>query len=100
MQNSEIAAKCGLTARTIERKLKLIRKILTKKHKDLETLAQGLLEYETLSGDDITNLLKGIAPKRDDQDTGKKSGKSGSSVPRAGAKRGRGAGDMEPQPQS
>ena len=76
------------------------RKILTKKHKDLETLAQGLLEYETLSGYDITNLLKGIAPKRDDQDTGKKSGKSGSSVPRAGAKRGRGAGDMEPQPQS
>ena len=28
--NSEIAAKCGLTARTIERKLNLIRKILTK----------------------------------------------------------------------
>jgi DNA-directed RNA polymerase specialized sigma24 family protein len=27
--NNEIATKCGLTARTIERKLNLIRKILT-----------------------------------------------------------------------
>ncbi len=45
------------------------RKILTKKNKDLETLAKGLLEYETLSGDEITNLLKGIAPKRDDGNT-------------------------------
>jgi cell division protease FtsH len=30
-----------------------------KKHsKELETLAQGLLEYETLSGDEIKELLK------------------------------------------
>ena len=34
--NSEIAAKCGLTARTIERKLNLIRKILTKAASDGE----------------------------------------------------------------
>ena len=36
--NSEIAAKCGLTARTIERKLNLIRKILTQTVSDEEIL--------------------------------------------------------------
>ena len=25
-----------------------------------------MLEYETLTGEEITNVLKGIAPKRDD----------------------------------
>ena len=33
---------------------------------DLEALAKGLLEFETLSGDEIINALKGVAPKRDD----------------------------------
>ena len=32
---------------------------------DLETLAKGLLEYETLTGDEIRGLLNGIAPVRD-----------------------------------
>ncbi|MBC8036967.1 MAG: cell division protein FtsH, partial [Rhizobiales bacterium] len=78
----------------------LARKILTKKSKDLETLAKGLLEFETLSGDEINNLLKGIAPRRDDGDGGKSASKPQSSVPSAGgAKRGS-AGDMEPQPQT
>ena len=79
----------------------LARKILTKKNKDLEILAKGLLEFETLSGDEITNLLKGIAPRRDDGgDGGKPASKTQSSVPSTGgAKRG-GAPDMEPQPQT
>jgi len=34
-------------------------KILKKKKKDWEALSQGLLEYETLSGDEIAALLKG-----------------------------------------
>jgi cell division protease FtsH len=33
--------------------------ILKAKRHGLELLAKGLLEFETLSGDDITNLLKG-----------------------------------------
>jgi cell division protease FtsH len=78
------------------------RRILTKKQKELESLAKGLLEYETLSGDEIVKLLKGQPPRRDDSDSGKKAGKPSSSVPRTGgAKRGAsGSGDMEPQPQS
>lgn len=41
-------------------------KILKEKSKDLETLAKGLLEYETLSGDEIKALLKGEAIIRDE----------------------------------
>jgi cell division protease FtsH len=40
--------------------------VLTTKLEDLHTLAKALLEYETLTGDEIINALKGIAPKRDD----------------------------------
>ncbi len=40
---------------------------LLKKHADqLEILAQGLLEYETLSGDEITDLLAGKKINRDE----------------------------------
>ena len=42
------------------------RKILNENIKDLHTIAKGLLEYETLTGEEIKNLIKGIKPKRDD----------------------------------
>ena len=38
-------------------------KILTEKRADLETLAKGLLEFETLTGDEIKDLLAGQAPE-------------------------------------
>jgi cell division protease FtsH len=41
------------------------RRILEEKKKDLDTLAQGLLEYETLSGEEIKNLLEGKKPTRE-----------------------------------
>ncbi len=44
------------------------KRILTERREDLEALAKGLLEFETLSGDEINDLLKGIQPKRPDQD--------------------------------
>src|ERR1700735_434606 len=40
-------------------------KILTEKRADLEALAKGLLEYETLPGDEIIDLLKGKKPNRE-----------------------------------
>jgi cell division protease FtsH len=63
------------TARIIDSEVKRIvgagwaeaRQILTDKAADLETLAQALLEYETLSGQEIKDLLeKGVAPNRDE----------------------------------
>ena len=43
------------------------RKILTDKAEDHEKLSQALLEYETLSGQEIKDLLeKGLAPNRDE----------------------------------
>ncbi len=40
-------------------------RILTEKRADLEALAKGLLEFETLSGDEIIDLLKGKRPNRE-----------------------------------
>jgi cell division protease FtsH len=45
------------------------RSILTTKIEDLHTLAKSLLEYETLTGDEIVNVLKGVPPVRDDSDS-------------------------------
>ena len=39
--------------------------ILTEKRGDLETLAKGLLEFETLTGDEIKDLLVGKKPSRE-----------------------------------
>ncbi|MDC1053819.1 ATP-dependent zinc metalloprotease FtsH [Alphaproteobacteria bacterium] len=44
------------------------RKILTDHKDELHIIAQGLLEYETLSGDEINDLIKGIKPSRDEFD--------------------------------
>ncbi len=55
-------------------------RILKKRSKDLKILAEGLLEYETLTGDEIVNLLKGKPPVREDNIGATKS----SAVPRAG----------------
>ncbi|WP_454286143.1 ATP-dependent zinc metalloprotease FtsH [Rhizobium arsenicireducens] len=77
------------------------RRILTEKHDDFVTMAEGLLEYETLSGDEIKALLRGEKPARDMGDEGP-SGRS-SAVPSAGAKKdapkgGEPEGGLEPQP--
>jgi cell division protease FtsH len=78
------------------------RQILTKKKKDWITLAEGLLEYETLSGEEIKQLLAGQKPSRDQGDDTPTS--RGSAVPKAGArkeskKKGGEEPGMEPQPQ-
>ena len=45
------------------------RRILTEKLDDLHAVAKALLEYETLSGDEIIAVLKGVAPNRDESDS-------------------------------
>ena len=43
--------------------------ILKEHINDLHVIAKGLLEYETLSGEEIKNLLKGVEPVRGDVDS-------------------------------
>ncbi|HEY5072113.1 MAG TPA: ATP-dependent zinc metalloprotease FtsH [Caulobacteraceae bacterium] len=42
------------------------RRILTERLEDLHALAKALIEYETLSGEEIVNALKGVMPNRDE----------------------------------
>jgi cell division protease FtsH len=73
--------------------------ILTEKRADLEMLAKGLLEYETLSGDEIKDLLDGKPPMR--EGVSEPSAPRSSAVPTAGKGRPRPeTGGMEPQPQA
>ncbi|MFL6808878.1 MAG: ATP-dependent zinc metalloprotease FtsH, partial [Bradyrhizobium canariense] len=87
--------------RLVENGLVEARRILEDKRADLETLAQGLLEYETLSGDEIRDLLAGKPPVRD---TGEPATPPRPSpVPTAGRGRPRGGEPepgLEPQPQA
>jgi cell division protease FtsH len=75
-------------------------RILTEKRADLEALAKGLLEFETLSGDEIQDLLAGKKPNRESvlEPTGPRT----SAVPPAGKPRPRSDPDagLEPQPQA
>jgi len=65
---------------------------------DLHTLAKGLLEYETLTGDEIIALLKGIPPVRKPYEEPEPQRGPGPSVPQAGRPRGIGPIAPEPQP--
>ena len=55
-------------------------KILSKKKTEWERLAQGLLEYETLTGDEIKRVIKGEPPHGDDDLDGDAAAKSDSAV--------------------
>ena len=80
------------------------RKILTKHRDELEILAQALLEYETLSGDEVNALLRGETihrPEDSDSDDRPKEGGRRASVPTSGP-RGRenpGSIGTDPKPQ-
>ncbi|MES2035934.1 MAG: ATP-dependent zinc metalloprotease FtsH [Pseudomonadota bacterium] len=74
------------TARLIDSEVKVLvqqgldeaRRILTEKRADLEALAKALLEFETLSGEEITNVLKGVMPNRDEPQDKRPTGPSAS----------------------
>ncbi len=59
-------------------------KILKSKMKHLHIIAKGLLEYETLSGDEIVALLKGKAPDRSEGEEKKDTAPPPSSIPSVG----------------
>ncbi|MGL4406735.1 MAG: ATP-dependent zinc metalloprotease FtsH [Notoacmeibacter sp.] len=79
------------------------RKILTDCHDEFVAIAEGLLEYETLSGDEIKAIMRGEKPARDlgDEDAPAR----GSAVPKTGSggrkkKSGESGDGMEPQAQN
>jgi len=88
--------------RLVELGLSEAKRILTEKRQDLEALARGLLEYETLSGDEIIGLLQGRRPVRENPEDA--TPLRGSPVPTTGAnlrpKPGPEPGGLEPQPQA
>src|SRR5450755_721715 len=69
--------------------------ILSSRLNDLHTVAKGLLEYETLTGDEIVGLMKGIKPIRTPYEEPTPERGPGPSVPAAGRPRG----PLVPEPQ-
>jgi len=90
--------------RLVDEGYQIAKNILTEKRDDLERLAQGLLEYETLTGDEITKVINGESLDRSDDDGHPPIApeKGHSAIPKAGKPKRPDLGDeggMEPQPQ-
>jgi cell division protease FtsH len=79
------------------------RDVLARHRDELEILAKALLEYETLSGEEVSALLRGENIVRHSADEPPPDARGRSSVPKAGQRsQGRGSGgpELEPEPQS
>ena len=72
----------------VEGGLKRATKILTEQEDKLHLLAQAMLEYETLTGDEINQLMKDGKIDRTDQPSGPSvvQSSTGAAVPKAGKK--------------
>ncbi|SHG51217.1 ATP-dependent zinc metalloprotease FtsH [Cognatishimia maritima] len=76
--------------------------ILTDHKDEWERLAQGLLEYETLTGEEIKRVMRGEPPQAGDDDDGapeKEDKPSLTAIPKT-KPRGKSDGGMEPEPTS
>ncbi|HEY6334797.1 MAG TPA: cell division protein FtsH, partial [Alphaproteobacteria bacterium] len=88
--------------RIVEAGEALARKVLSEHLEELHRLAKGLLEYETLSGDEIKSLLRGDPIVRNEQESPPEPAKPRSSVPTSnptGQREPKGGGGLEPEPQ-
>ena len=79
------------------------KRILTEKRDDLERLAQGLLEYETLTGSEIQKVINGEPLNRGDDDDGRSSNSGNTpsitAIPKLKPKsKSSGDGGLEPEP--
>ena len=78
--------------------------ILKKEKKKLDLLANGLLEYETLTGSEITQVLSGKPVNRDlddfDEPDDKQDKSSVTSIPKTGTTSRKKGGGLKSQPQS
>ncbi|WP_074785691.1 ATP-dependent zinc metalloprotease FtsH [Roseovarius tolerans] len=76
--------------------------ILEERHDEWERLAQGLLEYETLTGEEINRVIRGEPPEAGDDDGGaaEAAKPSVTAIPKTKPKSSPGSGDggLEPEP--
>ena len=87
--------------RFIDEGYETAKRVLTEKAEDLERLAQGLLEYETLTGNEITRVIAGEALNRGDDadDTPPESGSSITAIPKTKPKKPKAPdAGLEPEP--
>ncbi|MFC7053554.1 ATP-dependent zinc metalloprotease FtsH [Hansschlegelia quercus] len=82
--------------RFIDEGYETAKRIITEKREEMDTLAKALLEYETLTGQEIKDILAGNPPVRDATD--EPPTPRGSAVPSAGKPRPRPDAGLEPQP--
>jgi cell division protease FtsH len=87
----------GEVKRLIEEGYDIARKILLDKKDEFERLAKGLLEYETLTGDEIRKVVAG-EPISGGDEGGDGGTPVSSLVPKAGKAKAPKAGGMEPEP--
>jgi cell division protease FtsH len=99
------------TARLIDEEIRRIvtegerkaREVLASNRDKLEAITQALMEYETISGEEVNALMRGekIVRANDDEES---KGPAGPAVPAAGKMRPSrpepGPGGLEPQPQT
>jgi cell division protease FtsH len=96
------------TAKTIDEEVRRLvheahdtaTRILTERRQDLETLAEGLMEFETLSGEEIVALLNGVKPVREAAENKEPPPAPRSAVPSTGKPRNYPDPGLAPQPQT
>jgi len=88
--------------RIVDEGYDVAKRILSEKKNDLHRLAEGLLEYETLTGDEITKVIAGDPLGRDDDDAPTQAGAKASvaSIPKTGPGTGRRGGRRGKPPDS
>ncbi|WP_050603172.1 ATP-dependent zinc metalloprotease FtsH [Ruegeria sp. 6PALISEP08] len=87
--------------RLIQQGYERAHQILTEKNEEWERLAQGLLEYETLTGEEIKRVMNGESPTEGDDEGDKPdegSAPSVTAIPKTKAKKSPPDGGMEPEP--
>ena len=88
--------------RIVDEGYETAKRILTEKNDDLHRLAEGLLEYETLTGDEIQKVIAGEALNRGEDDDTPSTGGTASitAIPKTKPKsKPSGDGGLEPEPE-
>ena len=85
--------------RLIDEAEEVARKILREHRDDLETIGKALLEYETLSGEEVDTLLRGEPIIRPEEEEPPEDACRKASVPTSGTAKDHPGGSFEPEPQ-